>query len=235
MAQETELSIDDCGKCHTEEPREIAARGAAHESAVDCLACHESHRPMAANNIPACGDCHAGDSHYELDECLSCHNPHAPLDVVLEGEHKEVCLSCHATPGEELAANPSMHSEMACNFCHADQHGMIPECVECHAPHSSDMVQEDCSTCHQAHEPTVLAYDSAVPSQQCGACHSTALDELSANKSKHRDMSCVSCHADRHGTVPACNECHGQPHAESMHQKFPECGQCHNTAHNLNN
>jgi hypothetical protein len=36
-------------------------------------------------------------------------------------------------------------------------------------------------------------------------------------------------------TVPACNDCHGLPHADSMHKRFPTCGECHNVAHDLNN
>jgi hypothetical protein len=36
-------------------------------------------------------------------------------------------------------------------------------------------------------------------------------------------------------TDPECTDCHGLPHADSMHQRFPKCGECHNVAHDLNN
>lgn len=229
------LSIKDCSKCHEIEPREINAAGAAHESQINCLDCHTGHRPMNANNIPACSQCHEGTDHYSLDNCMSCHNPHQPLNVVLEGELKAECLTCHTEQNAQLIANPSMHSEESCNFCHADKHGTIPDCTECHEPHSAEMVQNDCAACHEAHQPTVLQYANTTPNLLCASCHDTAYNELSASQTKHHDVACVECHADKHMTVPLCSDCHGTPHAAGIHAKFPQCGDCHNTAHDLDN
>ncbi len=229
------LTSADCQKCHDRQPKEIAAKGAAHKTEIDCLACHESHRPKVAKNIPQCSNCHSGTPHFEIKDCMSCHNPHAPLEITLKGELKAVCLTCHEGPGKDLAANPSKHAEVACNFCHAEKHGVIPECVSCHEPHSKQMTQADCKTCHQAHKPLALTYGKEVPSAQCAACHDQAFGLLMASKTKHRDLSCVACHASKHKTVPQCADCHGLPHAEGMHKKFPQCGDCHNIAHDLNN
>ena len=230
-----ELSIDDCAKCHELQPREIEAAGAAHKEQINCLDCHAGHRPASANNIPACSQCHEGTDHYALPNCSSCHNPHQPLNVVLAGELKAECLTCHTEQNAQLVANPSMHSEVSCNFCHADKHGVIPACTECHEPHSADMTQNDCSVCHAAHQPTVLEYPATTQNNLCAACHSTAYDQLLATKTKHRNVGCVECHADKHKTVPQCSDCHGMPHAAGIHAKFPQCGNCHHTAHDLDN
>jgi predicted CXXCH cytochrome family protein len=228
------LSDEDCAKCHGQEPAQIAAAGMAHKTEVTCTACHEGHRPKVANNIPECSQCHSGKPHYEVEGCKSCHNPHAPLEVRLQGELKAVCLTCHPTQGQEMAASPSAHAELACNECHAEKHGATPACLDCHQSHSATMAQDDCRTCHQAHQPLALQYGSQVPSAQCAACHAKPLEQLATNASKHHDLACVTCHAGRHKTIAQCSDCHGTPHAAGMHQKFPRCGECHNTAHSLN-
>jgi len=234
FAQPT-LEVDDCAKCHAEQPAQIAANGASHKTEIDCLACHAGHRPSSSDNIPACSDCHSGSNHYEVDNCLGCHNPHQPLNVALSGEHKAVCVSCHAGPDKQMVASPSQHAGFACNFCHADTHGSIPNCVDCHEPHSASMTQENCATCHQAHKPLELTYPATTASELCASCHDATYATLQASQAKHSQVACVTCHADKHMTVPSCNDCHGQPHAASMHQRFPKCSECHNVAHDLNN
>ncbi len=229
------LEVDDCIKCHTLEPQQIAEDGAAHQFAINCLDCHAQHRPMNANNIPSCADCHVGTDHYALNSCNGCHNPHTPLKVTLTGELKVECISCHSQQGEEIVANPSYHSEVSCNYCHADTHGYTPDCTTCHASHSPEMVANDCATCHAAHQPTVLAYPATTANQLCAACHVTAFDQLKATTTKHNTTACVDCHANQHPSVASCSDCHGQPHAAGIHSKFPNCGDCHNTAHDLNN
>lgn len=228
------LASGDCVKCHEKEPAQIEARGAAHKTQINCQSCHLGHRPAVASNIPACSMCHSGTKHYQLEGCQTCHNPHQPMDIVLSGELKAPCLTCHEGPGQEMVANPSKHGEVSCNFCHAEKHGVIPECVSCHQPHSAQMAQPDCRTCHQAHQPTRLTYGAQTGSVLCAACHQTAFDQLAASPTKHRDLACVSCHQSQHKMIPQCNDCHGMPHAEGMHQKFPKCFDCHSIAHDLN-
>jgi predicted CXXCH cytochrome family protein len=229
------LSIDDCAKCHEQEPRQIEEAGSAHKEAINCLECHTGHRPSSPNNIPQCSMCHSGADHYALENCLRCHNPHQPLLVKLDGDLKAECLTCHTSQNEQLEANPSKHTTFACNFCHADKHGMIPECVLCHEPHSANVTQADCATCHEVHQPLVLHYPDSTTNILCAACHEDVNNMLMASKTKHHDVSCVTCHANKHKTVPQCSDCHGLPHAEGIHAKFPACGSCHNIAHDLNN
>lgn len=229
------LSPADCAKCHEKEPAQIAANGAKHRDQINCQDCHTGHRPAVANNIPECNMCHGGKPHYELKDCKSCHNPHQPLQIALKGELKAPCLTCHTPQNEQLEAHKSKHTTFACNFCHADRHGVIPECVQCHKPHSADMAQKDCGSCHKAHMPLAVTYGSETPSKFCGACHSTAFNLLNASKAKHKDVACVTCHQDKHKMIPQCSDCHGLPHPDAIHSQFPNCGQCHNIAHDLNN
>ena len=230
------LTVDDCAKCHSEQPAQIEANGASHKTEIDCQACHEGHRPSSANNIPVCSNCHEGSDHYAVKEdCLGCHNPHEPLNVALVGEHKTVCNSCHSAPNQQMTEMPSKHGTFACNFCHADTHGNIPECVDCHDPHSESMTQANCATCHMPHKPLELTYPANTASNLCASCHGDVFNTLTASKAKHSKVDCVTCHADKHKTIPSCNDCHGLPHAQTMHDRFPKCSQCHNVAHDLNN
>lgn len=228
------LSNADCEKCHEQETRTVEASGMAHKEAVSCQQCHEGHRPWKERNIPECGTCHAGESHFEVGNCLGCHNPHMPLEIVLQGELRDVCVSCHEPQGSDLAASPSKHTTVSCNFCHADRHRFIPECVQCHEPHGAGMTQGDCATCHDAHKPLSLNYGAEPSSALCASCHEEINGQLAANASKHRELSCATCHAERHGVVPRCTDCHGTPHPPGMHERFPRCGDCHGTAHELN-
>jgi predicted CXXCH cytochrome family protein len=192
---EAVLTVDDCVKCHSEQPAQIAANGASHKTEINCQECHEGHRPSSENNIPNCNDCHDGSAHYEVEvACLSCHNPHQPLNVTLEGEHKKVCISCHAGPNKQMVANPSKHATFACNFCHADTHGTIPDCVDCHEPHSEAVTQADCATCHKPHKPLELMYPPSTASTLCAACHGQP----------HA--------ASMHERFPKCGECHNIAH-----------------------
>ena len=229
------LSVDDCAKCHEQQPREIEEAGSAHKEQINCQECHIGHKPVSANNIPLCSMCHEGSAHYQLENCLSCHNPHQPLRVVLAGDLKAECLTCHTDQNAQLEANPSKHTTFACNFCHADKHGVIPECLQCHEPHSEKVAQADCATCHEVHQPLVLKYPDTTQNILCAACHDLPYSQLMATGTKHREVACVSCHADQHKTVPQCSDCHDLPHAEGIHAKFPLCGSCHNIAHDLNN
>jgi predicted CXXCH cytochrome family protein len=228
------LTNADCVKCHNQESMEIATAGKAHATAVSCRECHEDHRPRVANNIPACNLCHAGTPHFELDNCRSCHNPHAPLDITLQGELKDVCVTCHQAVGNKLVVAPSKHTGLSCNACHAEKHGVIPSCVQCHESHGPEMVAADCRFCHDAHQPLALNYPPEVSPMLCAACHDQAAVQLANSGTKHRGISCAECHPQTHASINQCADCHGMPHAKGMHERFPKCGDCHGTAHDLN-
>ncbi|WP_298272689.1 cytochrome C [Geobacter sp.] len=227
------LSVNDCVKCHKQEPADIASAGAGHKK-ITCFDCHTNHRPASKNNIPQCSKCHTGKKHYELTGCLGCHkNPHTPLNITLSGNITDPCLTCHTQQMAQLKQFPSKHSKLFCSTCH-NVHGKIPQCTQCHKPHSSEQTAADCKKCHKAHQPKNVVYGKDVPNKDCGACHKKAFELLSASKAKHKALACVYCHQDKHKMVPACQSCHGVPHPAGMMAKFSKCGECHNIAHDLN-
>jgi len=225
----------DCVKCHAKPPADIAAAGGAHKTSVSCQDCHVGHPPAVKRPIPQCSMCHSDKPHYKLTGCLSCHkNPHRPKDISFGRNVTDPCLSCHTGQIKQLRENKSKHSALNCSFCH-DVHGKIPQCTQCHKPHSSEMTAADCKNCHKAHMPKVVTYSSTLPSKNCAACHKNAMSLLSASKAKHSKLLCVTCHQGKHKMVPKCQDCHGTPHPAGLLAKFSRCQECHNIAHNLNN
>ncbi len=231
----TELQAESsfCRLCHIKEVNDIAEAGMAHHSAISCSDCHIGHKPKSFENIPRCSLCHSGTPHYDQLQCLNCHrNPHRPLEIKLPKKAYAECLTCHEIQGEELIKFPSYHSTLVCTDCH-HEHGELPECLSCHESHDTAMAEESCQTCHVPHKPLDLAYTGEVPTSFCSPCHREAAGLLEQNQSKHAQLSCAKCHMNQHGTIPACEDCHGKPHATGIHNKFLTCGECHGTAHNL--
>lgn len=228
------LSNDDCLKCHDNPPADLAAHGGKHKD-VGCLGCHVGHPPKVKKPIPQCSECHMGKPHFELTGCLNCHkNPHTPLNILFGNNITEACLTCHTQQIAQLREFKSKHSALNCSMCH-DVHRKVPQCTQCHKPHSSDMVVADCKKCHKAHQPKNVTYAADVPSVNCGACHKNALETLTASTSKHHTFACAFCHQEKHRMIPNCEDCHGLPHPKGIHAKFAKCGECHNIAHDLNN
>jgi len=232
--EDTKLTNADCVKCHAKAPADVAANGGAHKTSVTCQDCHTGHPPTVKNIIPKCSQCHEGKPHYSLSGCLSCHtNPHTPKIIKFGNNVTDPCLTCHTSQIEKLRKNRSKHTALACSYCHT-VHGKIPDCTQCHKPHSKDMGQPDCKKCHQAHMPLVVTYGADTPSILCASCHKKAYDLLMASNTKHKTVLCVTCHQSKHKMVPRCQDCHGIPHPAGIMAKFPRCSQCHNIAHDLN-
>ncbi len=232
-----QLANTDCIKCHVEVVHQNMDDGGKHKSEVGCLDCHTGGHPPEVEKekiIPQCSMCHEGEPHYEVDNCLRCHqNPHQPLHIVFGEENSEVCNTCHSDKGEELSDNPSAHGEVDCAVCHHDQHGYIPDCMECHDPHRDGQQTPTCAGCHPVHSPLNIGYDDKVPNMDCGACHDELEATLAAGETKHAQLLCVFCHKDKHGFVPTCQDCHGVPHPDKMMSKFPNCIDCHEDPHDL--
>ena len=228
------LSSDDCVKCHSAPPADLASAGGKHK-AVGCTGCHNGHPPTVKKPIPLCSECHGGKPHFELKGCLGCHrNPHTPLKITFANNVTDACLTCHTQQIEQLKKFPSKHTALNCSMCH-DVHRKIPQCTQCHKPHAADMAATECKQCHKPHMPTQVTYADNIPSKDCGACHVNVLKMLTASKVKHKDFACAYCHKEKHKTVPVCQDCHGVPHPAGIMAKFPKCGECHKIAHDLNN
>ena len=232
--QKPTLSNGDCVKCHAAAPADIEANGAAHKTNVTCQDCHAGHPPTVKKIIPLCSQCHEGKAHYKLSGCLRCHyNPHAPKIIRLANNITEECLTCHSPQIVKLKQVKSKHTKLACTFCH-NAHRRIPQCTQCHKPHSPDMTAAECKRCHQAHMPTAVSYASDTPNKLCASCHIKAFNLLLATDTKHKSVNCVTCHKDKHKMMPTCQSCHGTPHPAGMLARFTKCGDCHSIAHSLN-
>jgi hypothetical protein len=229
------IGNDDCAKCHTVQPADIAAAGGKHKSEIGCIDCHTGHRPSSAKNIPECSNCHSGKPHYQTTGCLNCHkNPHTPLTITFAGNLTDQCLACHTPQITQLRDNKSKHTLLACTTCHR-VHRQVPQCVQCHKPHSVEMTATDCKQCHKAHMPKAVTYAATIPNKSCASCHQKAFSLLAASKAKHAKLACAFCHKDKHKAVPKCQDCHGTPHPAGMMAKFGKCGDCHGIAHDVNN
>ena len=134
------------------------------------------------------------------------------------------CLTCHDKEGQQLKDFPSFHSTLACTSCHDTTHGKVPQCVNCHKPHTPEMVQADCKKCHQAHKPLAVTYADDTPSKDCGACHDKVYSTLMGSQAKHKELLCATCHETKHKNIPQCVQCH-EPHAKDM--AATECTKCH--------
>ncbi len=231
------LENSDCVKCHAKVVHENQADGGKHKTEVGCLDCHVGGHPPSTPKediIPQCSMCHSGEAHFELNNCLGCHqNPHQPLHIVFGDDNVAACNTCHPAQVNEIKDNPSAHGEFDCSLCHHDKHGYIPDCMECHEPHRPGQTYSDCITCHRVHQPTNVTYGQDIPNKDCGACHGDLMDTLAAGTTKHATLQCVYCHKDTHGYLPACQDCHGDPHPQLMMKKFMKCTDCHKDPHDL--
>ena len=235
VATAPKLLNDDCAKCHSKPPADIAAAGRKHKTEIGCQDCHNGHPPSNRKIIPLCNQCHEGKSHYKLAACISCHkNPHTPLNITYGNNVTDACVTCHAGQIVKLRDNKSKHTALACSFCH-NSHGKIPLCTQCHKAHAADQTVADCKKCHQAHTPKNVAYNDKTPSKDCAACHKKASDLLAASKFKHSKLACAACHQAKHKMIPKCQDCHGTRHPPAMMAQFPKCSFCHGIAHDLNN
>jgi len=237
------LTLVDCARCHPSQFNWLREHGAKHQGVV-CNECHEvfhAYNPRHNNYeliMPKCFSCHDAPhgTAIQVNECLACHrNPHQPLaslpaPLELEGR----CPLCHNEVAASLQAEPSMHTDQKCSFCHSEKHGRIPVCFDCHENHSPMAVLDtpDCLACHPVHTPLKISYPADQAKEVCGGCHDGPYEMLQANTTKHSAFSCAKCHPE-HGYLPVCMDCHGKPHNPAIHEKYAQCGECHGTAHDV--
>jgi hypothetical protein len=230
------MTVAECGRCHLRHFTDLREEGGAHRFA--CQDCHQTfhaYNPRRNNYdelMPDCGLCHTPPHGDQLQGCLDCHqNPHAPLLLPSSQVLGSFCKDCHQPVSGALLAAPSAHTDLACADCHSQQHRRSPACAECHQPHLKDQPESACRQCHPVHQP--LRINMAVgDTATCGACHGEVYTRWSSTRSRHGQVTCSDCHTD-HGYVPACTDCHSQPHEEKMLSKFPNCLTCHGDVHDM--
>lgn len=237
------LTLEECARCHTSHYNWLKDNGARHQT-VACTECHEvfhAYNPLRNNYaaiMPKCASCHDAPhgSEEPVMQCLECHaNPHQPLVSIPDPAGLESrCKLCHAPVASSLLAEVSKHTEQECSSCHSEKHGRIPQCSECHENHSpmATLDTPDCLACHPVHTPLRISYPLTQAKEVCAGCHDEAYRLLQVRETKHSALTCAECHAE-HGRLPACQECHGEPHSRSIHDKYAKCGDCHGIAHDV--
>ena len=243
------MTSAECGRCHTYHFGKIKDDGGKHQ--LDCSYCHEqfhAYNPKKNNwdaIMPKCQGCHDLAHGPDFPNCMECHHePHAPKDIqftelikpmTVEGKQGEVqCAVCHKNEGSEFAQYPSLHNtEVNCQGCHAEKHGVIPSCLDCHEPHIPGQVYNDCLVCHGPHSASnIKQYPEDVSNASCSSCHDGVYNALQANVTKHTALQCAACHVS-HAQIPLCQDCHGEPHGEGLHKRFASCLECHVDPHDL--
>ncbi len=241
------LTPVECARCHYPIFKDLKESKSKHR--FECTNCHQQfhvYNPIKKNweeIMPKCQRCHQLPHGKDFPNCLQCHeNPHSPLtipfDVLVQTRKvgkKEViqCALCHKKESAEMNAHPSKHNEVGCQGCHAEKHGYIPNCLDCHEPHVEGQTYEDCLVCHSPHSPTAIKpYPEETDNAVCGSCHTEIYENLQTNHTKHSELYCATCHT-KHGYIPKCQDCHGEPHGAALHKKFPNCLECHVDPHNL--
>ncbi len=235
-----QMSTVECGKCHYEIFTSIRDQGGRHQ--LECRECHNKFHTFTpgvawADRVPACNDCHEGVHEGHFPQCLSCHQQaHAPIASLVEADKLAAdCGRCHSPVSTALQAHPSGHAEMGCSDCHHDRHGFKPGCNECHPqPHTPFKSSPECLNCHPAHTPLTIAFGDKVENLVCQGCHEDPAAVLKSSKKRHAALKCVFCHAETHGTIPSCQQCHGNgPHNPELLKGFGGCLECHGDPHGL--
>ena len=217
-----------CTRCHPHQMGEFSNYPGRHAD-LKCIHCHQVHR-----HIESCINCHAPHStELTYEDCLICHPAHMPQEIDYpESIANTNCAFCHEAVSNALVEGDTKHSTLGCSYCH-EVHEMIPECQDCHTPHTPDMINEDCIGCHPAHNPMDMEFPVDAGEESCAVCHREIDAILRGSNTKHDELGCIYCHP-QHRYLPTCESCHGLPH-EKIHENFPVCLQCHIVSHDVKN
>ncbi len=165
------------------------AQHALHATGKAALACEACHELVAGKYLPAkswkCEECHA-------DERT---NVHATAS---EDSGARECWSCHSFSSPDKAPIP-------CRQCHRKPQGDVPAI----SPHDPNKPDEDCGSCHRAHEePSLVA-------TRCEDCHDR--EQVTGHTKPDIPITgCASCHGYHEKAVTAsgrCVNCHRQSRA----------------------
>ncbi len=229
------LTAVQCGQCHESIYMKLRSNGGKHKFV--CRNCHKefhNYNPVRKNwneIMPKCARCHNQPHGPGITACLKCHQePHTPLVIPYNSYVTSRCGKCHPGPAGQLKKYPSKHTKLGCAKCH-DKHGYIPSCFKCHKPHIPNQSLEACKSCHPVHKPLQITYGTG-NAKTCSTCHKKVYNEWSHTRSKHGKVDCAQCHP-KHGEIPKCSKCHGQPHDKAMLQHFKRCLDCHLNVHDL--
>lgn len=178
-----------CADCHDAKDESlIKAHQGQPFATADCLTCHDPHsssqkKLMAKfTHMPFAGG-----------QCDTCHQPAKDGKVVLTAASpKEVCVTCHADKGEEIAKAKVQHP------------GAAGDCTDCHNPHAGNSpgFQKPnpvavCLGCHsdQAEQGKKAHAHQPVFEQGCYICHEPhGSENAHLLRAKTPNALCLECH-----------------------------------------
>ena len=165
-------AVEMCGKCHTEEARDLEsglheqaiARG--NKDAAVCTDCHGAHDIQSSANrsqlvAGVCGDCHTStltewrDSpHVDIGPlgCATCHSPHS--QELRVGDSNELCINCHNQPENIWVHDTHQDTggdiEVACADCHMFTDPEVHTTLVSLKPtgHTMMLDTRPCNSCH---------------------------------------------------------------------------------------
>ncbi|MBA1341063.1 MAG: hypothetical protein C5S40_02890 [ANME-2 cluster archaeon] len=247
-----DIEMEYCGGCHTEEsilrmhesvdPLETGCVNAechpegmagfsVHNEMIpgECDRCHEfAGEPMYSDCDLCHGSYHQLEGRIDIEDkpCEDCHESHS---LLTDGG----CVKCHSEAYNDLKTKGGSHSDLSgsCYDCHVE-HKAIPDCLDCHEgiDHSGNIINKDCTKCHQAHMPAEVSFASDTTMELCIECHPGAAQEFEDNPSKHSDINCIECHQD-HFQYSPCIDCHEGVHPQLTGLDVNECMGCHGEPH----
>jgi hypothetical protein len=232
-------------------PGPLSTPHAALEGSANCLSCHRAgkavdpalcfacHRALG-ERVAAGRGLHARDDFRACERCHSEHNGRA-YRLVDFGAGGEAGFE-HARTGWPLAGK---HAGLDCRKCHRPDLvgaavrsaepkldpartflGLPTACAACHADPHRGTLSATCTDCHDVVAWKNVRFD-----------HARTRYPLTG---KHAPVACLACHkqADpaartlelgqfRGRALPACAECHKDPHAGRL---GADCARCHSTA-----
>lgn len=137
-----------CSDCHSKPASDLSKYPSAHTK-QGCQTCHHDRHGY----IPNCFECHDGHVQgQDLKSCKECHHAvHKPLEITFTpSSDTKTCSGCHDQVYAKWQTTISKHGSVSCGTCHR-QHGVIPNCRECHAqPHDQRQLDlfPTCLSCH---------------------------------------------------------------------------------------
>jgi len=217
--------------------------------AAECADCHYNPGVIAHPAASSCSTCHPFDGgvlgasdngeHYDGQsdaECYDCHSPESNehftfvppiyMDGVTWSGATYTCADCHNASRVDVPMHPSHDGGFT-----------DPYCADCHNQDVSVQHADECSTCHDSTDPTVIAAIAANDTS-CGACHDVASAHTSLHAGGFVDPECAVCHNANISTehTDNCAGCHSSADPDvitAIATGDVTCGACHDlsTAH----
>lgn len=214
------MAAKKCLDCHKDAEKLFSSYKYQHPATKDeqCETCHKRHGfaqqlILQDDSNQLCYSCHedleaeytSGHVHFPVAEgrCWDCHDPH--------GADKEF----HLRTGPEGANDPA-----SCLICHKED---VASALNAEVPHAP-FTDQDCTTCHDAHNSAVPGLLVKAPTDLCSDCHDRSAESF------------VAAHDDKNTSALACTDCHSG-HASDMpgllsentHAPFAggDCEMCH--------